>query len=190
MRLLITRFKWIGVVLGVLLIIAGGIIVGMSIAKAAGAIKEDNVIPLMLSVVAAILCFIVGAIYITVGLTTPLTTFFDPSFVLGSIAIAAGVVLLIERAVIADIIIYLISIVLIVIGGIYLVRGIFYIVNKIQVKLVVFAFIIATLAIAAGIISITLKDKLFIGINIIIGVVVIIAGILQIWDTLRRSRIS
>lgn len=188
MRLLITRFKWIGVVLGVLLILAGGTIIGCSIAKAAGAIKEDDVIPMVLSVVAAVLCFIIGAIYITVGLTTPLSTFFDPSFILGSISIAGGVVLLMQRAVVSDVIIYLIAISIIAIGAIYLIRGIIYAVSKYKVTTIVLAFVIATFAITAGILTICLKNNLFIVINIIIGTVVIAAGILQIWDTLRRGK--
>lgn len=182
MKTLISRFRWIGIILGVLLILAGGTVMGISIAIACGAI-DGNIITIILSITAAVLFFIVGAIYLAAGLTTSLSNFFDQSFLFGSLCIAFGVVLLLERNEVANIVIYLISIALICIGGIYLIRAVQYIVYKYDTLKVVLAFIIATIAIVFGILALVLKDKLFIGINIAIGALIIAAGVVQIIAT-------
>ena len=179
MRTLISRFKWIGIALGILLILAGLTVSGISIAIAAGAI-DGSIITIILSIAAAVLLFILGAIYLAAGLASSLSSFFDPAFVLGAFCIAAGVVLLLERNEVANIIIYLIAVALIAIGGVYLIRGVQYIIYKVDKFKIILAFIIATLAILFGILALCLKDQLFIAINIGVGLLIVAAGIIQI----------
>lgn len=184
MRTLISRFKWIGIALGILLILAGLSVAGISIAIAAGAI-DGSIITIILSVVAAVLFFIVGAIYLAAGLSSALSNFFDSSFVLGALCIASGVVLLLERNEVANIIIYLIAVGLIAIGSIYLIRGVQYIIYKHDKIRIVMAFVIAGISILLGILALCLKDKLFIGINIGVGLIIVVIGIIQIVATVK-----
>ena len=179
MRTLISRFKWIGIALGILLILAGLTVSGISIAIAAGAI-DGSIITVILSIAGAVLFFILGAIYLAAGLSSSLSNFFEPAFVLGAFCIAAGVVLLLERNEVANIIIYLLAVALIAMGGVYLIRGVQYIVYKLDTMKIVLAFIIATLAILLGILALCLKDKIFIGINIGVGLLIVAAGVIQI----------
>ena len=182
MRTLISRFKWIGFALGILLILAGLTVSGISIAIAAGAI-DGSIITIILSVAGAVLFFILGAIYLAAGLASSLSHFFESSFILGAFCIAAGVVLLLERNEVANIIIYLLAVALIAIGAVYLIRGIQYIIYKQETIRIVLAFVIATLAILFGVLALCLKDKLFIGINIGVGALIVAVGILQIIAT-------
>ena len=186
MKLLIDRFRWVGIVLGIMLILAGATVIAISIAIATGAMKGDS-LTIVLSITAAVICFLLGAIYLGIGLSTPLSKFFDSSFVLAAVCIAAGAVLLIVRDQVPTLLTYLIAVALIAFGGIYLIRAILYCVYKGGLVKIIGGFVIATLTIAAGILALIFKDKLYIAINIVIGVIAMAVGIVVIILTTKKK---
>lgn len=189
MKNIIIRFRWVGILLGILLIAAGIVVVAMSIYDL---INEKNIATNVLAITAASICFIIGAAFIVAGILIPLSNFFDSSFAFGAISIAAGVVLLVflGKDIIPEIIIYLVAVALIAFGAIYLVRGILMIVNKLPVIKIVLAFVIATIGIAAGIVSIVMREKILYVVYIIIGLLVITAGTIELITLLKNKRES
>ena len=177
---LFRKYKWLGIVFGALLIVAGILIVVFSI------VNKDSVTNI-LAIIVAVVCFLLGALYIVIGITISLNNFFDSSFVVGAFLVAVGVLLLIEKSIVSEILVYTVSVALITFGTIYLIRAILYIVNKIKVSYIVVAFIIAALAITFGILALCFKGELLMVLYIIIGVLIAISGVLQIVVTVRRN---
>ena len=181
MKNLITRYKWVGVLFGSLLIVAGVLIIIFSLVK----IDDLN---LALSIVVATLFFIIGAVYITAGLASPLSKYFDPSYVLGAIAIALGVVMLVERTIVPKFIVYIISISLISFGVVYLIRGILLAINKMRVTDIVLTFIIAALSLTVGILCLCFQGQIVVAIYITGGAILVAAGIAAIIYTVRKKK--
>ena len=178
---LINRYHWLGIIIGVLLIIAGGLIITFSI------INIENV-NLALSIVVASVSFIIGAIYITAGILSPLTKMFDVTFLVGAFAIAIGVILLMNVDIVPTIITYTIAVSLIALGAIYLIRGIISIVNKCKVPTIVVCFVVAVIALTLGILAIVFNTKLLIAIYIAAGVILVGVGGFIIYLLVRKKK--
>ena len=179
MNNLFQRYKWAGILLGVLLLIAG-------IATIVLGIVSPGQINLILSIIVAVILFIIGALYIIAGCMLPLNNFFSTIFLYGALAIAIGVVLLINTGIVPSIMVYTLSIVLIALGAIYLCRAIIGIVHHAKVMWIVLCFILAVLGITAGVLSLVYNGQVLTIIYIAVGAVLAAAGIAQIIYSARR----
>ena len=181
MKNLIRRFKWIGILFGVLLMIAGVLVIVFTLVN----IKDVN---LALSIVVATLLFIIGAVYITAGVMQPLSNYFDPGYILGAVAIAIGVVCLIEQQIVPRLLVYVIAITLIALGVVYLIRGILLAINKMRGTEIALAILIAVIALTAGILCLCFQNKILTVIYVIGGALLIAGGILMIVYTVRKRK--
>ena len=181
MKNLIQRFKWIGILFAVLLMIAGVLVIVFTIVN----IKDVN---LALSLVVATLLFIIGAVYITAGIMTPLSKYFDPGYVLGAIAIAIGVVCLVKQEIVPNLLVYIIAITLITLGVVYLIRGILLIINRMRPTDIALAILIAVILLTAGILCLCFQGKILMVIYIIGGTLLIAGGVMMLIYTLRKKK--
>ena len=174
------RYKWMGIILGVLLIAAGIAIVVV------GIIKPSN-LDLLLSVIAATMFFVVGTICLVGGCLVKLTSFFNIYIVLGGLAIAIGVVLLVYRNATPMILLYTTAVTLIALGATYVVRAILYISNKMKPIYIVISFVIAVVAITAGILALVYQGRALQVIYILFGLFVVAIGGYELAITLKGS---
>ena len=179
MNNLFQRYKWMGILLGVLLIIAG-------IATIVFGIINQSQVGLILSIIIAVILFIIGGLYLIAGCMVPLSNFFTALFLYGAIAIAIGVVLLINTSIVPLVMVYTLSIVLLALGVVYLIRAIMGIVYKSSPAWITFCFIFAVLGITLGVLSLIFKENVLMIIYIVIGSVLVISGIAQIAVTAKR----
>ena len=175
-----SKYKWMGVLLGALLIAAGIAIVVV------GIVKPSN-LDLLLSIIAAIIFFISGAICLVSGCLIKLTNFFNIYIVLGGISIAIGVVLLIYRSATPMILLYTTAVVLIAVGATYIVRAILYISNKMKPIYIVISFVIAVVAITAGILALVYQGNALQVIYILFGLFVAAIGIVELVSALKGN---
>ena len=181
MKKLFKRFKWLGILFGVLLALAG-------IFVAVYGVMNQGSLALVLSVVIAVICFIVGAITISIGIVgkAPLASFFDETFIYGAFIIAFGVTLLINQNIVNDIMVYTFSVAVLVIGVIYFIRAILAIANKLKVGVIILNFLIATILITAGILILCFQSAALSVIYVSFGVVLTIIGIITIIVAARK----
>ena len=177
---LFRKYKWLGIVFGVLLVIAGVLIIIFSITN------KDKVSDI-LAIIVAVVCFVLGAIYIAIGVMISLNNFFDSSFIYGAFLIAIGVLLLIERSIVSEILVYTTSVALITFGAIYLIRAILYIANKMKILYIIIALLIAALAITFGILALCYKGQLLIVLYIVMGAIISVAGVIEIIYSIRTK---
>ena len=176
MKNLFQRFKWMGILLGILLILAGiGIIV-------LGILSPDKV-NLILSITIAVICFIIGIIYIVAGVMVPLSEFYSSLYLYGAFAIAIGIILLVHQDLSSEILIYTISVVLITLGVVYIVRGILYLVNKLKLIQIILAFVVGGVALTLGIIALIFRGQMLQVIYVMAGAFMVLSGILQLIDS-------
>lgn len=178
MKDLFVRHKWIGVVLGALLVIAGVItIIFASI--------DSGTIDRVLSIVIAVTLFIVGLFYLIAGTLESLSHFYSPSFVYGGLSIALGVILLVNTSIVPQVLSYTLSVVMIAMGTVYLIRGILYIVHKMSKTLIIASLSIALVAITLGILSLVFQSAIIVLIYVISGILITAIGVIEIIISLR-----
>ncbi len=162
-----------GILLGVLLIIAGIATIVF------GIIKQEQV-GLVLSIIIAVMLFIIGALYLVAGCMVPLSNFFTALFLYGAIAIAIGVILLVNTNIVPLVMVYTLSIILLALGVVYIARGIIGIVYQSKTSWIAFCFIIAFFGIVLGVLSLIFKNNVLMIIYIVVGAILAAVGVGQI----------
>ena len=170
---LFKRYKWAGILLGVLLVAAGVLTIVFAF------VGKDN-LNFLLSLVIAITLFVVGASYLVAGCMASLNNFYTSLFLYGGVAIAIGVILLVNNSIAPSVMTYTLSILLLTFGAVYLVRAILYIVAKSETKIIIFALCLAIACIALGIISLVFKGTMLTFIYVVFGVLLLGAGVIQV----------
>lgn len=179
MKELFIRHKWIGVILGILLVIAG-------VATIVFAAIDSNTVDEALSIIIAVTLFIVGLFYLIAGTLESLSHFYSSSFVYGGVYIALGVILLVNTAIVPQVMAYTLSIVMIAIGTIYLIRGILCIVNKMDKLIIITSLSIAPIAITLGILSLIFQSVLVVVIYVVCGIIITTAGVVETIIAIKR----
>ena len=171
--------KWLVIVYGVLLIAIGTLTLIF-------AITNTSVVDKVISIALAVALFIVGLLNICSSLIAHTQEFYTASILLGSLAIAIGVVLLIDTYLIGSIIVYLLGVFLLAMGTVSLFKAVIFIITKQKVMWIVAQLIIAALAITLGVIVLCFKDESKMFLYAFIGAVIILSGITEIVFVLRN----
>ena len=170
--------KWLLIVYGVLLIAVG-------VTTLILAITNIDVADSALSIAAAVALFIYGIINIAMSLIARTNRFFTTSLFMGSLAIAFGVVLCIDRLLLGSIIVYLVGILLLALALICLIKAILFLAYKYKVSWIVFHFIFAALGIAGGVLILCFRAESKMVLYAAIGSIIILSGLLEIIYTIR-----
>ena len=171
--------KWLVIVYGVLLIAIGTLTLIF-------AITNTSVVDKVISIALAVALFIVGLLNICSSLIAHTQEFYTATILLGSLAIAIGVVLLIDTYLIGSIIVYLLGVFLLAMGTVSLFKAVIFIITKQKAMWIVAQLIIAALAITLGVIVLCFKDESKMFLYAFIGAVIILSGITEIVFVLRN----
>jgi len=171
--------NWLLIIYGVLLIAIGVVTVVLSI-------TNIDWVDSALSIAFAVGLFIVGALNIATSLITNTDRFFTVPLLLGSICIAFGVVLCINRDLLGSFIIYLLGTLLLALALVFLIKGILFIVYKQKVTWIICEFVLAALCIAGGILVLCFRNESKLVFYIIIGSIITLVGIITIIFSVRN----
>ena len=181
MNNLFERYKWMGILLGVLLILAGVGIILLSI------FVPDKV-NMILSITVAVICFIIGIIYIVAGVLLPLSEFYSSLYLYGAFAISVGIILLIHMDLASEILIYTIAVILLTLAVVYVVRGILYVTNKMKTIQFVLCFVIGGVCLVLGILALIFKGQMLQFIYILAGAFFLLSGIIQLISATSKGK--
>ena len=119
----------------------------------------------------------IGLLHIVASLVADTKAFFKGALILGSVAIAAAVVLFIDPYLFAGFLIYFVAVLALALGVVLIVKGILAIVFKYKVGWIVLYFIMAVVAITFGVLSLVFKGQFTQIIYCATGAFILAAGI-------------
>ena len=171
MKSLFTKYIWLQLILSILLLFGGSLIIIFA-AMGKMEILEDG-----LNIIAAVILFLFGLFAIVASFAFEGDRILSNGIIYGSASIAMGVFLLIKEFFLLDYLVILLAIFFIVVGAIELLKGVILVVKKSEKRFVIiFAFILALLFIAGGILAIVFRDHVRIAFCIIAGVLIFLVG--------------
>ena len=178
MNSLFEKYKWLKYVIGSF-IIALGVLVIILASVGSGAVKTA------ITIVMAIAAMVTGLVFLLLALLSESHKGFTTTLLFGAIGLAAGIVLLIDVFALHHyfdnrLLVYLISIFTLVFGVASIIKGISLIVFKEKRSLIVLLFGVGTLALVGGILGIVFCPDLVKAAYIVLGVLILVAGILLI----------
>lgn len=183
MNNLFQRYKWMGILLGVLLILAGTGIILLNI-------FVPGKVNMILSITVAVICFIIGLIYIIAGVLLPLSEFYSSLYLYGAFAISVGIILLIHMDLASEVLIYTIAVILLTLAVVYIVRGILYVTHKMKALQFVLCFIIGGVCLVLGILALIFKGQMLQFIYILAGVFFLLTGVIQLISATSKGKKS
>ena len=178
MNTLFEKYKWLKYAIGAFIIALGILIIIL-------ASIGTNTLQEVITIVLASASMLIGIVLIVVALLSESHKGFTLTLVIGSAAITAGIVLLIDVFALHHyfdnkLLVYLISIFTLVFGVASIIKGISLIVFKEKRSLIVLLFGVGTLALVGGILGIVFCPDLVKAAYIVLGVLILVAGILLI----------
>ena len=183
MNTLFNKHRWMQVMWGILLFVAGAITIIFTATSEEGA----DAVGLALSISLAVVLF-------AYGLTILFTTFlemknklFKPELIFGAIILAVAMVFVLKFSIVKDLIVIFAAINLIAFGGVFAVRAILCFTQKIRPVWRVFCIIFAVVFIACGVLAIVFENKCLEICYFVIGALLVLAGIGQIVLAVKES---
>lgn len=161
--------KWMVIVYGIVLLFAG-------VLTTVFALVNPGIINNVMSITVGVGLCLVGLMHIITALVTKTSEFFTSSLLLGSIAIAVGVVLFVDRGLIASFLIYFVGVLLLSIGVVSLVKSILFIIFKQKKSWIAFYIILTIFAIALGVLAIIFRGESMQILYAAVGVVITLTG--------------
>ena len=140
------KFKWMLIVYGIVLMFTG-------VLTTVFALTNPGLINNVISISVGVGLCIIGAMHLVTALITKTSEFFTSSLLLGSIAIACGVVFFLKRDLISQFLIYFVGVFLLSIGTVSIVKAILFIVYKQRGSWITFYILLAALAITLGVLA-------------------------------------
>lgn len=165
--------KWLALAYGFLVIAVGVLTVVY-------AIVDPDVVTTVLSISIAVSLFILGAANITLALVAHTNEFFQKTLLVGSGAIAVGVLLCVNRLLIGEFIALLLGVFFIAFAVVALIKFILFIVYRQSVSWIVLYGVFVLVAAAAGILILCFQQESNQVIYVIIGAAIAIAGVVEI----------
>lgn len=174
MQTLFKKYRWLQLVLGILLVAAGTIVIVLDFVNFSS-------ITTTLSIVLAVVFFLLGGLLLVSGLVGRLNNVFDLTYIIGSALIAIGVVLLTDLNLISTIIITLMAVLLITFGVAIIVKAIVLLAQKYnKVGLIVAYFILGAALLTLGILAFIFKSEVLQIAFAVAGVAIVVLGITQV----------
>ena len=165
--------KWLIIVYGLLL-------AGVGALTLTYAIIRPEAVTVAISIALAVALFIIGLMHIIISLVAHTGDFFNTSLLLGSAAIAIGVVLCIDRTLIGQFIVYLLGAFFIAFAAIAIVKFVLFIVYKQKILWIVAYILFALVSAAIGILVLCFRNETTQVLYGIIGSFIILIGIFEI----------
>lgn len=176
MNTLLNKYKWLKYAIGAFVVALGVVIIILACLSIG---HLANVI----NIVVAVSLIILGIVFICANLFTETHKTITLALLLGSFSITAGVVLLVGKFHLGTdllhtgLLVYFIAIFALAIGTASIAKAISMIVYRQKVSWIVLMFVLGTVAITAGILSLVFANKLQQPAYIILGVVLVVIGI-------------
>ena len=165
--------KWLTLVYGFLLIAVGALTLTY-------AIINPDVVTKVLSISIAVSLFLIGSANIVLALVAHTSDFFNYSLLVGSAAIAFGILFCINTLLIGEFIAYLLGVFFIALAVVSLIKFVLFIVYKQNLAwIIIYGFIVLICA-AAGIIILCFKQQTNQVLYGIIGSFIALAGLFEI----------
>ena len=120
---------------------------------------------------------VVGVLHIVTSFIDDTKAFFKGALILGSIAIAIGVVLFIIPWIIPEFLIYLVAVLALALGVVLITKGVLAIIFKYKVSWIIIYFVLASLAIVFGILALVYRIEFTQIIYCVTGAVLLALGI-------------
>ena len=165
--------KWLTLAYGFLVIAVGVLTVVY-------AIVDPTVVTTVLSISIAVSLFIIGAANIALALVAHTSEFFQKILLVGSAAIAAGVLFCVNRTLIGEFIALLLGVFFIAFATVALIKFILFIVYKEKLTWIILYGVFVAVAAAAGILILCFQQESNQVIYVIIGSAIAITGIFEI----------
>ena len=169
----LVKNKWMIVVYGILLLIGG-------VLTMVFAITDVGVINKVLSISLAVALFIVGLLNIITALINKTSEFFTPSLLLGSMAIAMGVVFLINTLILGEFILYFVGALALAMGAVSIVKTVLFIKFKQKGSWIAFYIILAAVCIALGVLIFIYQHRAEQVLYCVVGGVLVLTGVVEI----------
>lgn len=181
MKNLINKYKWLSIVLGILLIIGGVVLVVISII-------DQGLVNGVISVSTAVVLFLMGGMILISGIIGHYNTLFDLDMLTGSFLITIGVILCIKRDMLPELAVSVFSIILLAYGGALVLKSITLLARRYKnTSQTVFALILGILAIVGGVLFLCFKNDVLQVVYISTGVLITFLGILYIVYCFRKK---
>lgn len=165
--------KWLTLAYGFLLIAVGGLTV-------AYAIINPDVVTKVLSISIAVSLFLIGSANIVLALIAHTSEFFNSTLLVGSAAIAFGVLFCVNTLLIGEFIALLLGVFFIAFAVVALIKFVLFIVYKQNLAwIIIYGFAVAISA-TAGILILCFKEQTNQVLYVIIGSFVALAGLFEI----------
>ena len=177
MNALFLKHKWLQIIYGALLLVAGILIIVMSI-------NQPESITIWISVIFAIGLFIFGACSIMAGVFTLEKKFFNSLFIVGSLSIAFGVVLCTLAAgkdtdLMGNLIKVFFSVMLLAMGAVECGEAAAMIYFKRSKFAIAIFFVLGSLFIAAGVLTLIFWDNIIKVVYAILGGLIALLGLFE-----------
>ncbi|MCQ2086829.1 MAG: DUF308 domain-containing protein [Bacilli bacterium] len=181
MNSLFQKHKWLQVVWGIMLFVAGAITIIFAFSN------EGQDVDIALGIALAVVLFAYGLTVVFSSFLELKDKFFKYEIIVGAFVIVAGVVFSINYKVISNIIVSSISISLLTFGVVFIARAILSICMKQKVWWMPLCIALAVIFVAGGVLCIIFEEKVLNICYIVLGVILGIVGIIEIYITIRRA---
>ena len=184
MNSLFQKHRWMQVMWGILLFVAGAITIIYTFANMD---QEDTNVSLVLSIALAIVLFAYGFTIIFSSFLELKDKFFKYEILIGAFIIAVGIVFVIKIKLLEEIIVSLIAASLLTFGTVFAVRTIVAFVRKLKVWWIGLCIALAVLFIAGGVLCLIFRNDVVEVSYVVLGGVLVIVGAGEIWLTIKRA---
>lgn len=184
MNSLFQKHRWMQVMWGILLFVAGAITIIYTFANGD---KEDSNVSLVLSIALAIVLFAYGFTIIFSSFLELKDKFFKYEILIGAFIVAVGIVFVLNIELLKNIIVSLIAASLLTFGAVFLARTIIAFAKKLKVWWIGLCIALAVLFIAGGVLCLIFRSDVVDYCYVVLGVVLIIVGGGEIWLTIKRA---
>lgn len=176
-----SKFRWINLVYGILITIVGVLVTVFAFTNT-GAIEKT------VNLIIAIGLFVVGLTYVIASLVTQVRQFLTLNLFLGSIAIAIGVVLLIDTSLISTFMVLFLAALFLSLGVVSLTKGIMSIVFKNKASWTVMYMLIAIILLVFGVMIFVYYNTTKAIIYAFIGIAILAAGISELCVGIKKLK--
>ena len=178
MNSIFQKHPWLRYVIGAFVILLGLLIIIL------GSLSPSNLQDVV-NIVLSVACILLGLFFLASILLSETHKIFTITMVLSSIFLTLGVLLLVARFGIRfyidpKLLVYLLSIFTLAFGAVALGKAVSLIFYKEKVSWIIVMFLIATVCVVLGVLSLVYADKLVQAVYIILGVALVVVGVLFI----------
>ena len=173
MNSIFKKHEWIRLLLGILLLVSGIVTIILAIVNKSG-------VSITLNITIAILLFVIGGVICIVSLLNDTKIMMTLSLVVGAFLIALGVAVIIVQDFVSTLLVMLLAVFLISMGGICIFKGVTLIIYRAKWYWYVALFLLGSIGIALGILSLCYRDIAFIVTFIVVGIALIVMGVIEI----------